>query len=568
MKSGLYCDEGAARLGPHRADRSPRSTNSLEALMPRANPSASFAVAVRHLFRHLNDAAELERNPIVRRFFQSDAKAAALGGKSVIAFIRALVDAAANELRENADPADAPAIQRQIAIFYGCIERKNVKALASGLGISVRQCYRERFAMYCRIAHFIRGYGLQRAEPAAHIQDLNQVEMERARISAENGEYAAATRKYLSLLDDGDTIQKLCALLRLTELKLELGDLGAARSLLGDVMTSLRAQRDRLGESDVTAANAQIALLRARLAWEKGSFLEASRNLSRARWASRDFLQRRAARFREISADIALESAYRAFDVGDFDSTSAFLELVAAHNDSPTVSDARVAGTLILEATLHFATMRPGYASLLDTSALASKAQQIATRCGSLKWRLEAEITLTALERSTERVMRTASLVTAVLRDVGNPRLRSNLYLELADMMAETRFWPRGKALLRHTLPEESFCAGNFSLLKAVYDLKARSAAKALRNATSAYEVAKNARAPRLQASALRVLATAAYAMGSEKEAADYILAALPLAEKHGSAAACVKAYQSAALITGRQKYATQARTLAAAIRS
>jgi hypothetical protein len=39
--------------------------------MPLVDPSESFDVAARHLFRHFADARRLSRNPLVRRFFEA-----------------------------------------------------------------------------------------------------------------------------------------------------------------------------------------------------------------------------------------------------------------------------------------------------------------------------------------------------------------------------------------------------------------------------------------------------------------------------------------------------------------
>jgi hypothetical protein len=103
-------------------------------------------------------------------------------------------------------------------------------------------------------------------------------------------------------------------------------------------------------------------------------------------------------------------------------------------------------------------------------------------------------------------------------------------------------------------------------MLKALYYLKVGSVAGARRHAKVAYAIAKRAGSPKLQASTLRILGGASYLLGHQGEAEDYILSTLPLAEKYGTATACLKAYQSAALITGRRKYARAARILSLAI--
>ena len=532
--------------------------------MPRANPAASFEVAIRHLFRHLNDPERLRSNPLAKRFFESRRR---IHQKGALLAIRSLIDAAAKAYRDVAAPDERPKVERQLTILYGCIKKQTVKQMSSQLGVSVRQCYRERSAIYRYVAEFIRHHDLRKAAPVANIASPFEVEMERAALRAENGDYDQAIRAYTSLVSKGATRQKLEAFNKRVELELELGSLRAAESLLSDLAVMLKGCAECLSETEIKAYSAQIDLLGARLAWELGSFEVAFSKLFEARDASLRFRDAYAGRFRGLYADIALTSANRAFEVGDFDSARIFLRLTRDADSTVSISSGAAANVSLIEAMLNVSTMRPGAeVTLRDQIDLVNQAQAIALQCGSLKWRLQAEVALTMLRRSSENVLEKVELILSVAKGLRNPRLFATLSLELADLLLETPFWRRAKALFRVTLPRASLNAGYFSLLKAVYYLKAGSAATSLTHAKDAYAIAKAARALKLQASTLRLLAEVSHDLGYDAEAADYILSALPLAERYASAPVCLKVYRSAALITGSRKYAREAKMLALAL--
>jgi len=535
--------------------------------MPRANPTASFDVAVRHLFRHLDDAAELRRNPLVRRYFNNQSGISTFHQKHVLSLIRSAIDAAADRYRDAAGPDASPSTYRQLHILRGSMQRVAVRDIANQLGISQRQCYRERSAIYRYIADCIRHGEVRQIPPGAHISSSIGIQMDRAAQRAANGDYHQAMRSYNSLIEKGDIRAKLEAFIKRVELELELGDLSSAETSLCEFSWLLKTFSKGLSDASVRRASVYLELFGSRLAWERGSFEEAARKLSIARSMSLAFRNDVAKDFRSLYADIALESADRAFNLGDFDATRAFV-LVAKDADRTLLGPtARTACIVLGEALLSFVSMRPGGdATLHDQIALARQAQTIALQCGALKWRLHSEMFLTTLQRTSENILQRGELILSIARDLRNPPLHATLSLEFADLLLDTPFWRRAKDLMRVSVPKESFYAGNFSMLKALYYLKAGSAAGARRHAKVAYAIAKGAASPKLQASTLRILGGASYLLGHRGEAEDYILSTLPLAEKYGTALACLKAYQSAALITGRRKYAREARKLSLAV--
>jgi len=99
--------------------------------MPHADPERSLEVAARHLFRHIRDAAELCRNPLVRAYF--DAAPGSRNAARALAAVHARViqEASAGSTR-----------QRRIVAALCAGERAESTAVA--LGISRRHYYRER----------------------------------------------------------------------------------------------------------------------------------------------------------------------------------------------------------------------------------------------------------------------------------------------------------------------------------------------------------------------------------------------------------------------------------------
>lgn len=532
--------------------------------MPRANPNASFEVAARHLFRHLNDAKELKRNPLVKKYFDNRAGTTNLDDRTIL-ILWTRIHAAAKDYRVNAPRDKEAAIQRRLAVLAGCLQGRSVKQLAHSLGISLRQCYRERSLIYRYVGEALRRDTLSPVGPIVHIEDAFESQMERAAVRVRNGDYALAMRQYDSLIAEGSARQKCRALVRRGELELELGFLSSAESSL-EALSMLVAEAAE-GEA-LYGESVAVQLLQARLAWDKGKFSEAVAKLSLARAASAEFKDGPSERLRCIYADIALESAKRAFDLGDFDAAKSFIVEAKHASEATTVPHERLANILLTESCLGFASTRPGEdIPKHGPIALAAMAHSAAVQCGSIKWRLKAELFLIALQRSSLDVLQRGLLILSLANELQNAPLFALLSLELADLLLETPSWRRAEGVMDVTVPDGSFYAGSFSMLKAAYHLKARAPSAAKHHAKVAHALASRAGAPRFQASTLRLLGFCSYLLGERDEATDYISLAVPLAERFASAPARLKTLRTAARITGRRKYAKEAAKLASAIR-
>lgn len=116
--------------------------------MSRTRPE-SLDSATKHLFRHLDDWGKLQSNPIAQKHF---ADAAAVGGGQALAYLRARVKDAAEEIRRELASADGQErVLRQLDIIrLQYFERRTIEDTAKLLGLSVKHCYRER-AEACKL---------------------------------------------------------------------------------------------------------------------------------------------------------------------------------------------------------------------------------------------------------------------------------------------------------------------------------------------------------------------------------------------------------------------------------
>ena len=119
--------------------------------MPLSNPEKSFNVAVRHLFRHIRDATELRRNPLAKPFFgpAPNPKADALGLTALHARMLQLATTCEDEtgqLRRSSQ------VGRGYQIIGAIVSGRSAADVASELGLSIRQYYRDRHAICTSVA--------------------------------------------------------------------------------------------------------------------------------------------------------------------------------------------------------------------------------------------------------------------------------------------------------------------------------------------------------------------------------------------------------------------------------
>ncbi|MGB6952439.1 MAG: hypothetical protein WBE15_10885, partial [Candidatus Cybelea sp.] len=199
--------------------------------MARANPARSPYAATRHLLKYAGDPRQLRRNPLTRVDF---------AGRSVneaLCRIAVRVDAA----------LDAIDTARHLAILLRVdLERHDPRGVATNLGLSTRQFYRER-----RLAHdaFHAAY-LSASRTAISVEsDFAQRLSWRATSLADSGETESATALFEDLLASGGDSAVTCdALWRLATIEAWSHRFDSARSHLDacrEILERETVQEDR-----------------------------------------------------------------------------------------------------------------------------------------------------------------------------------------------------------------------------------------------------------------------------------------------------------------------------------
>ncbi|HEX4013118.1 MAG TPA: hypothetical protein VHX17_04405 [Candidatus Cybelea sp.] len=117
--------------------------------MPRTDPSRSSESATRHLFRHLFNEQEMLRNPYVG--------SAVAAGRLTMQELRARVAAAARaiEIEDRTSKRGWRGTRQAAALVECTLKRRAAADVASELGISVRQLFRERQTAWIRALRYL-----------------------------------------------------------------------------------------------------------------------------------------------------------------------------------------------------------------------------------------------------------------------------------------------------------------------------------------------------------------------------------------------------------------------------
>jgi tetratricopeptide (TPR) repeat protein len=278
---------------------------------------------------------------------------------------------------------------------------------------------------------------------------------------------------------------------------------------------------------------------------------------------SAQFQQNSSVRFRTLYTDILSESASRAYDLGENTVAQEYVKQAKVACDEDSTLRLRGVDLLLTQVILNLFRMRAGGGVTLGEQVmLVNQARDTALQCGSMNLRLRAETLRILLQEPYEGAIQSVKCILSLANQLHNRRLTTTLTLVLADYLLDSDLWPEAGDLLCYSLPEGSYDWGTMMLLRGIYNLKRGAFQDARRCSERALQVAQRSDALRLQCSTLTALATTAYLSRHEEEAIDYILAAVPIAEQHASALSRLKTYQGAALITGKSKYAKEARNL------
>ncbi|MFY9737732.1 MAG: hypothetical protein WAK11_01655 [Candidatus Cybelea sp.] len=545
--------------------------------MARADPKSSAEAAIRHLFRYLGNAEELRRNPLASSLFDG-AYRTERDDAVAIERLRWFITEAAARFAASACNAGVLARERrarQERMVIRCgLEGASPKQVAAEFGLSKSRFYRDYGEVCTEIARALQVRAVA-ANSLRLIFDRAAFQLERAGAQAEAGDYDAALQTYDELLCSGPMprlrVETIC---RQVELELERGNYAAARRALDVAVEATAGANGQLASPMVAASKARLALLHSKLAWATADFPHATKSLEAAQRYLKPFLARPNEATTLSLIETLLERGNRERHYGDFRAAMACVQQVRGlARTSANLSPQSQVDTTLLEAQLTREAAGLGgaytparYAALLNGALESAKAVR------SLRRMIEVEVEFTDpffhANRPTS-ALDTAYLFMSKARQFGNPRLLAYVALYMADWLGTTSSWAAVPVVLHDALGIETEGSGawtHMALLLSIYHSKMGQLTLSRDWAERAWNAAQRSGNERHAAGALRCLAAAAFRRRDRAAAAEYIRAALPIAERTASAEARILTYRVAEAVTGDRHYRRAADELSRAV--
>lgn len=535
--------------------------------MPHADPRESFQTAVHHLFRHLDDAAALQRNPLVTRYF--DSSRGGITPKHYRATLEVILGSIASCAKRCLD-ADIAAKNAEIGyrqfeiIQRTYVQRKPPATVAAELGISVRQYYRDRSLICTRIAKIVQAEQPSNLPPAYSLFDPLRFRRDKAMARADAGDYDGALRDLQDICKAASCAQnKIEALCNCGAIEIERGSFTSARAFLSHALNLLEANVSALPPVSGAASQAHLNLVSAKLAWETADCKRARTLTERARSKIEPIQASAGGRLSALYAAILLQCVNHDALLGDF--SGAYANLAHVDDVSRTRLDASSSqriDVLQAQAELDLTATRPNSGS---TSTLRERrlreALELARTSRSLSRVISAETELASrfiCSEGNAKALQTARNLLDMAENLGNWQIVASTARAMADILSSSGLWKAVPYFLSRA-EQHAFQGGIDWILimhlKASYYLRKGQALLAWQCAQGAYAASARLESPRLVAGMLRGLAQAAHACNRQGDAVDYICKAVSIVEQHGSAWSCMWTYRSAAAITGDIKF-------------
>jgi hypothetical protein len=538
--------------------------------MPRANPSESIKVAARHLFRHLDDPAELRRNPIVAHYFDCNADGSdGIAALEAIVAVRRAVRLAADccELDDRNAGLHRRAKRNAILLEQLCTGSDSYRVAAKTLGLSVPQYYRTKQALCLRIAR-----AMSRSAPrfVPHCTDSAWARLEVAERRAGLGDFSGAQAICVDLAAYApSSAVRVRALCLVASVERERGSLTRSRSFLAQATAALEAGREQMMPGDALIAECYVKLWAARIAFDGPRSREGLQILEDAIRRAPTEQSIGDLALRAVLADLLAEGAEQHEALGDFVRAKALAALAAERARSlPETFPQKsfVARTMSrLQWVAPGVQERPNLANRLNNFHTAL---DLARHSGSLENQVRSLLNL----MSVHVVLGDAKAATAysqqALRlavDFGGRRLGAMARLEITDALVSGSRWRLVGAMLA-TLGD-AFDNGSYSwlfckLFEAIYLAKTGQLERSIAVATESEKRASVAGYTRICGGLQRVVASSAHAIGRKVLAHEQIRASIDTVCRSGSLLSLGNAYRIAADITGERRYADLAREI------
>ncbi len=233
--------------------------------MPRADPARSPYCASRHLLRHLDDARELRRNPLVRSLFAAE-RGARDGEheRRAVARIRRRVTVSLAGMHHHTRGARGVRLGRVHAALLRCeIDSQPLAIVAAELGLSERQLRRERQTAH---ALFLRAFdGHAQAPPdgprARVVADTAAVRVREGAELHELGESELAVRVLLGVESGAPSAERRVEAACVgAEIEVDRGRFSAALERVAEAKALLAVRGEELDERARAVAGQHLEL--------------------------------------------------------------------------------------------------------------------------------------------------------------------------------------------------------------------------------------------------------------------------------------------------------------------
>jgi hypothetical protein len=527
----------------------------------RANPASSWESACRHLFRHIREAKELRRNPIVSRFFESNG-----ANDRALEAIRAAVLAAFEDYEIKALTAGCAeqCRRRRTILLSHILGDRSVDSIAVELHLSRRQFYNERRAICEHIGHALSEKPTQTPTRCTTLQpDVAAIAY--AKSLAEGCEpFRALDVLEVVAREASDAerrVEARCQMGALLASQLEHNRadeaLDLARKVLADNAEALSSARNE-------RCQARIDLACAMLDTKMGLRNESKHLTKQAMLKLRSGCDLDETG-RTLLVDGLIFASERACETGDYRSFRKHLsEAESVFSTTSGQSVQQKARLLWLSGLL--SNLRDDCLSFDDSNRLENAAREIAERAGFIRTAIDATLRLAynyacGLGERDEALRQALPALDLALRS-NNRVLIADVCVDVAAIRRANRQYAESLKLLETAARRGKYNAH----LEALMSLETSAAYLGLGDyryaatfADKAYDLAARQQNRRLEASALRLSALAHYRNRESLIARERISNSIELVEQYGNRHSSAATYFASSIITGNREHARRA---------
>lgn len=529
----------------------------------RAQPARSWESAWRHLFRHIDEPAELRRNPLAAPFFSTSdcAQADDEALRAIRSALLAALDEHELELRSAGESAKAR--RRRHIVEVQIFGRQRAGEIAAKLHLSRMQLYRERREVCVRLARALVNV---KRQPLVVRTNAPAPALSRAGALAEGCD----TERAQALLEDvasncSERSDRISALVQSANLLIEALETQRAAHRLDEA--------ERLAAADA-AQSGRDGFARARIAWARVKLGRANGRAASG-WAPDILAQARAypptrACDQEQLIDELLEAAAFALREGRFARFREVLSRAQSSFANLPEPNTRQRARLLLLGALVYEDRHDGSEldGARDARRMLGMAAAVARADGLLLTSIDASLSAAGIASHTlgdpGAAVREATPAVELALRTGNRRLIADACSFAAGLRNANGEFRASLELAGLAMRWGTLDTWQLAFVRAIeaqshYDLREYRCAGEV--AEEAVALAARIDNRRLLGATLRVSALALQARG-EPLARERIRSALDLLERYGCRHSLRAAYRASATITGDREHARRARAL------